>query len=232
MIRRLTIGILTLASLLSTVAWIVSLTRAVHFNGCDDTRKWRYIMLDKGSAFVSWSADGCPPSLDPAWTSTSLLVTRTEAVRMSYAHVVESIESFVEATRKAALEHQRSLAILEGRPRPSELSDADLSGHQGERRGRLVEAQRNWAIRLADAVDRPVFVALCPPPLRGGIVRFPLWMATAALSLYPAIAFIRGPLRRWRRRRRGACLSCGYALVGNVPGVCPECGKQIARSAT
>ncbi len=43
-------------------------------------------------------------------------------------------------------------------------------------------------------------------------------------AIYPTIAFIRGPLRRWRRRRRGLCLKCGYNLEGNVSGVCPECG--------
>ncbi len=47
---------------------------------------------------------------------------------------------------------------------------------------------------------------------------------------YPTIAFIRGPLRRWRRRRRrerGLCLDCGYNLTGNESGVCSECGERI-----
>ena len=26
------------------------------------------------------------------------------------------------------------------------------------------------------------------------------------------------------RRESGACISCGYSLLGNVSGVCPECG--------
>jgi hypothetical protein len=46
-------------------------------------------------------------------------------------------------------------------------------------------------------------------------------------AAYPTIAFIRGPVRRWRRRRRGCCLNCGYDLTGNVSGVCPECGEAI-----
>ena len=41
---------------------------------------------------------------------------------------------------------------------------------------------------------------------------------------YPAIVFIRGPLLRWRRRKRGECLNCGYNLTGNVTGICSECG--------
>ncbi len=39
-----------------------------------------------------------------------------------------------------------------------------------------------------------------------------------------------GARRQDRRRRRNACLSCGYSLVGNTSGVCPECGTAIAAS--
>lgn len=38
---------------------------------------------------------------------------------------------------------------------------------------------------------------------------------------------VRGPgvLRRWRRRRRGLCVRCGYSRTGLAEGgVCPECG--------
>jgi hypothetical protein len=40
--------------------------------------------------------------------------------------------------------------------------------------------------------------------------------------------------RFWRgkaRRRKGACLRCGYDLTGNVSGVCPECGTSIGAKA-
>lgn len=50
--------------------------------------------------------------------------------------------------------------------------------------------------------------------------------AFGLLAAYPALAFIRGPLRRHRRRRKGLCLKCAYDLKGNVSGVCPECGKK------
>ena len=46
-------------------------------------------------------------------------------------------------------------------------------------------------------------------------------------AAYPSIAFIRGPLRRHRRRRKGWCLKCGYDLTGNVSGTCPECGTPL-----
>lgn len=58
-------------------------------------------------------------------------------------------------------------------------------------------------------------------------LRFPLWEASALFALYPTLTFIRGPLRRWRRRRKGLCLNCGYNLTGNVTGVCPECGEGL-----
>ena len=61
-------------------------------------------------------------------------------------------------------------------------------------------------------------------------VQIPLVAVFVLSASYPAIAFIRGPLRRWRRRRRAAaghCQECDYDLTGNVSGVCPECGTKI-----
>ncbi len=55
-------------------------------------------------------------------------------------------------------------------------------------------------------------------------VDVPVWFVFLVCAAYPATAFIRGPLRRWHRRRRGLCLGCGYNLEGNVSGVCSECG--------
>jgi len=46
-------------------------------------------------------------------------------------------------------------------------------------------------------------------------------------TIYPTIAILRGPLRRYRRRRKGLCVKCGYNLTGNKSGVCPECGTEI-----
>ena len=60
-----------------------------------------------------------------------------------------------------------------------------------------------------------------------GTLDLPLWFVFLLFATYPAIAFIRGPLPRWRRRRKGLCLKCGYNLTGNVSGVCPECGTKL-----
>ena len=53
-----------------------------------------------------------------------------------------------------------------------------------------------------------------------------LWLLLATFAVYPGAAFIRGPLRRRRRRRSGRCQRCGYDLTGNVSGRCPECGAE------
>jgi len=59
--------------------------------------------------------------------------------------------------------------------------------------------------------------------------RLTLAEVSLVLSAYPTIAFVRGPLRCWRRRRHGLCLKCGYNLTGNLSGVCPECGTKVDR---
>ncbi len=62
-------------------------------------------------------------------------------------------------------------------------------------------------------------------PTTTSTLRAPSWSLVLLLGWYPAIAFIRGPLRHYRRRKRGLCLRCGYNLEGNVSRTCPECGR-------
>jgi len=62
---------------------------------------------------------------------------------------------------------------------------------------------------------------------RRRMLDFPAWLLPLPFAIYPTIAFIRGPYRRYRRRKNGLCLKCGYDLTGNVSGICPECGEQI-----
>ncbi len=63
--------------------------------------------------------------------------------------------------------------------------------------------------------------------LFGVAVTIPIWFAILLLGTYPAFTFLRGPLRRWRRRHLGLCLKCGYDLTGNTTGICPECGVPV-----
>ncbi len=74
-----------------------------------------------------------------------------------------------------------------------------------------------------------VFGFECRLQSRSGIVRYiiPFWMPFILFATYPTIAFIRCPLRRYRRRRIGLCIHCGYNLTGNTTGVCSECGVVI-----
>ncbi|MCC7293091.1 MAG: hypothetical protein IT449_13605 [Phycisphaerales bacterium] len=64
-------------------------------------------------------------------------------------------------------------------------------------------------------------------------VSLPLWLPTMLFSAWPLSAFIRGPLRRRYRRKRGLCLRCGYNLTGLPELRCPECGNEftLAREA-
>ena len=62
-------------------------------------------------------------------------------------------------------------------------------------------------------------------------VSLPFWLLIPA-CLTPVIAVIRGPLRRYRRRKRGWCVRCGYDLTGNESGVCPECSTPVPKRET
>ena len=69
--------------------------------------------------------------------------------------------------------------------------------------------------------------------ISGGVTHFekhavicPTIFAIVAFAAYPMLAFIRGPLRRRRWRKKGCCCKCGYDLTGNVTGICPECGTE------
>ncbi len=57
----------------------------------------------------------------------------------------------------------------------------------------------------------------------------PIWVGFVGNTLCYASAWwglcsTPAPIRRWVRRRRGQCPTCGYDLRGNVAEGCPECG--------
>ena len=69
-----------------------------------------------------------------------------------------------------------------------------------------------WApeYELSKASDWPIWCII------------PWWLLLLfALTCFGAVIF----LHRRRRPRAGACESCGYLLVRNVSGRCPECGE-------
>jgi hypothetical protein len=63
--------------------------------------------------------------------------------------------------------------------------------------------------------------------LRASGVGVPFWLVFAMLAIGPTAAFMRGPLRRRRRRKRGECIHCGYSLTGLTELRCPECGRPF-----
>ena len=62
-------------------------------------------------------------------------------------------------------------------------------------------------------------------------VMMPMWALIAVCAFYPTRAFVRGPVARQRRLRLNQCPPCGYSLVGNTSGVCPECGSITPANA-
>ncbi len=69
-------------------------------------------------------------------------------------------------------------------------------------------------------------------PAFGFFTELPAWIPAPFFAAYPLVVFLRGPLRRRRRRARGECPRCGYDLTGNVSGVCPECGTNLKNAET
>ncbi len=84
---------------------------------------------------------------------------------------------------------------------------------------------RAWKSRAFDGWETIWTPKLKLKPLR---IVIPLWIPTL-LFLTLTIAFMRGPLRRRGRRRKGLCLTCGYDLRG-TPERCPECGRETSHA--
>lgn len=61
---------------------------------------------------------------------------------------------------------------------------------------------------------------------RALMIGSPFWALLLLCVGYSTIYFLRGPLRRRKRRHRGQCLECGYDLRGSA-GKCPECGADV-----
>ncbi len=53
------------------------------------------------------------------------------------------------------------------------------------------------------------------------------WAVPALLAFVPLLVFVRGPLRRCLRCRRGLCENCAYDLTGLTEARCPECGTPF-----
>ena len=59
-------------------------------------------------------------------------------------------------------------------------------------------------------------------------LKTPWWSAlliACTVGMFPVLEFIRGPLRRRRRRKRGLCVRCGRDPSEASDSTCPECPK-------
>lgn len=83
---------------------------------------------------------------------------------------------------------------------------------------------RGQAIRVPGRVGLPVSACL------ESLVVFPLWVPFVLFAIYPSVALITGPFQCYEWRRRGRCIQCGYSLIGNTSGRCPECGTPLESS--
>jgi len=61
-------------------------------------------------------------------------------------------------------------------------------------------------------------------------LKIPLWLVLPVVAAYPIVKFVIVPFSRRRRRLAVRCTNCGYSLIGNVTGRCPECGRHIDES--
>jgi len=58
-------------------------------------------------------------------------------------------------------------------------------------------------------------------------VVLPWWAIAMPLSVWP-IWWLLWDRMRWRRRRAGRCVGCGYDLRETTGRACPECGRAVA----
>lgn len=79
----------------------------------------------------------------------------------------------------------------------------------------------NWYQRIVNWNSR-VFTTVRSNSLT---VRF--WLPFTLFAAYPCFFGLRVAMRRWRKRGRDQCKGCGYLLIGNTSGICPECGKPV-----
>jgi hypothetical protein len=205
MIRKAIIIVSTVLALAVAVLAAVSFITPVWWDSTPTDRGWCALEVDRGCVRVL--------SFDAA---------NLDALRVAFEAALDNALSPLgkPERRQRTAEDAARLAATFKKTVPElrqRLQQDGLSGELRTGNGVSFHSWRQWRIwGLALYAPRGRFAA--------GMV-IPLWMPLVLFAACPTITCIRGPVRRWRRRRKGCCLKCGYDLAGNVSGVCPECGE-------
>ncbi len=99
--------------------------------------------------------------------------------------------------------------------------------------GFLLGALAGMVVVLLTATGWRVFMilsfpAIAPIALREGQAITPSLKVAALNSLlYSCVGTLIGLCWPVRRPPPGHCQACGYDLIGNVSGTCPECGSSL-----
>ena len=56
-----------------------------------------------------------------------------------------------------------------------------------------------------------------------------VWAVILLLGIWAWMSFFHRLWLKPLRAAHGECLECGYSLIGNASGVCPECGTAAPR---
>ncbi len=157
--------------------------------------------------------DAAPPAFVPSgWTMRTWLDRRGPGIR--YHLVSESVWMGSRLGMSESTAPNRTLIVVEcGWPLPA------MRWREAYHAAHLSKVARG--------------IAIPGPGLERRLPLEPLWGGLAADTLIlgaAAWAFTAGPcaLRRYRRRIRGQCTSCGY-LLGDLAR-CPECGGAAPRT--
>jgi len=86
---------------------------------------------------------------------------------------------------------------------------------------------RVWATAWLPSIEHRIGGIMLNPhdlPMPTTRLLIPIW-----IPLVMCLVLL--PIGVWRRAPRiDECLHCGYSLIGNKSGVCPECGSSVTRT--
>lgn len=168
---------------------------------------YQYLVASKLSVFTTWTSWCDPAAITSPLPTNRVVFLRELSVQREGRNRSDS-DDFGQEFPREDFDRTRSKATLNVRA-------TEISWVVGISNGRVGFSSYNRQSPLPWLYNRIDQIALAP-----------LWALAALFAYAPIAAFVRGPLRRFRRRKRGVCVPCGYNLTGNVSGVCPECGNQ------